>query len=118
MSHALGEVIKDGKVVGFFEYNGTSDIACSAVQKSVTDVTTYWRSPDNCRKCECGRAPESVILYSSYGGGFYWESTACFHCMAITGERIPEWCDAAGICHVSDGYPLESEPLEKEVVDG
>ena len=109
MSHAQGEVIKDGKVRGYFEYNGTVDVACTAIQRNPEAIKQHWRSPTNCRDCSCSQPRSDVILWTSYGGGFWWPSTACFSCMAITGNRDP-WREEA---YPEDGYPIP-EAKEKE----
>lgn len=92
MSHAHGEVwaIDGSKLIGRFEYNGTSDFATSAIAPSEAELKKNWRTPEHSRKCSCEpRGATPVILYSSYGGGFYWESTACLVCMSITGQDEP-----------------------------
>lgn len=98
MSHSLGEVWKDGVLRAHFEYNGTCDTVRARLHEAIDGVTDNWRD-DNWRFCTCGQSPETVIIYSSYGGGFYWEGKACFVCMAITDGFAPDG-------NSTDGHPF------------
>lgn len=84
MSHSYGEIIKNGKTVGYYEYNGTSDIVLPKIWKTHEEVSEHWRE-DNpfSRKCDCGK-DEPVQIYSSYGNGFWWKGRACLTCMVVT----------------------------------
>lgn len=106
MSHAYGEVIKNGLIAGHFEYNGTVDVALTAIQPDVDGVKHHWRSPGNCRDCLCSHPGSDVVLWTSYGGGFWWPSTACLKCMAITGNPDP-WRD--------EGYPVDGHPIQRAI---
>lgn len=89
MSNTRGEVWSlDGRILGHFEYNGTCDFANTRVYATVEDVGKNWRK-DNQRDCTCDAAGERVILWTQYGGGFYWTSRVCWNCMAITGTKEP-----------------------------
>jgi hypothetical protein len=101
MSHALGEAIKDGVVIGYFEYDGTFDVACTAIHPTTEGVERDWRTGRNCRECSCSLPQTDIILWTEYGDGFWWLSTACLNCMAITGNRDP-WC--------CDGFPVDGHP--------
>lgn len=91
MSHQQGEVrSSDGAVLGYFEYNGTADIACTAVWPDAKALWEHWRKPEQFRTCSCAapqRAP--VVLWANYGSGIEWPSEACLECMTITGETDP-----------------------------
>lgn len=91
MSHDTGTVwSSDHKtILGYFEYNGTCDVACTAIQKTLEELSTHWRGPGCERECSCGKEPMNVILHSAYGSGFEWCSTACLECMSICGYRSP-----------------------------
>lgn len=100
MSHALGIVydIERERTLGYFEYNGTCDFAMTAV-RTEEEIDRDWRTDANNRECVCAEPVEQpVILHSTYGGGFDWESTVCARCMTITGrlsehavEDEPPW---------------------------
>lgn len=101
MSHASGQVIKNKKVVGYFEYNGTSDIVYPKIRDSMEAVSNHWREDQPfSRTCSCGRPPEDVVLWSSYGAGFYWEGKACLRCKVIMGEIQLEKIEK-----IKRGYP-------------
>lgn len=114
MSHAWGEVYKqDGDVlhlVGHFEYNGTADVCCQRVYATREEMLDNWRG-DNWRECTCGEAPEDVLLYSDYGGGFHWQDTVCFRCMAIVGNLVcadgcsKDDCGECFYCTRKEGRP-------------
>lgn len=98
MSHALGEVwTLVGQRVGWFEYNGTVDIAYTNICLTEEGVHRFWRSEK--AHAECSNPKEHthtpVILYSHYGGGFHWLGRACLNleCMAITDGMIPGYLD-------------------------
>ena len=95
MSHATGEVLSlTRERLGWFEYNGTCDVCCARVYKNEEDLHENWRA-DNRRECvEPQRhTQEEVILFSHYGGGFYWLGKVCFSCMAITDGLLPGYLD-------------------------
>ena len=101
MSHASGEVIKNKKVVGYFEYNGTSDIVFPKIRDTLQEVSDNWREEDPFdRKCTCNNPHDEVIIWSSYGAGFYWGGQACLVCRVITSEFNMEF-----VRNVKRGYP-------------
>lgn len=121
MSHANGEVIHECNIVGHFEYNGTTDVACSKIYESHDEMQKHWRDGAEA-KCTCGERPTDVLLYTDYADGHYWPSTACLKCGAITGERCP-WELGAGrqfypygnglldvVCN--DEWPKDGHPLD------
>lgn len=89
MSHSYGEVIKDGEIIGHYEYNGTSDIAGNRIYKTKEEVGANWRSKHSFdAECTCSVVHESaVILYSDYGYGFHWPATACLKCGVVLEGR-------------------------------
>ena len=91
MSHSHGQVLINDKVVGYFEYDGTCDTACTTIQPTKEDVFNNWRGRGNNRPCECPHPKEenwvNVTLHSEYGSGSSWESKACMKCMVITGYK-------------------------------
>jgi hypothetical protein len=92
MSHAMGIVYsKDHKdILGYFEYNGTSDVACSKIQDIPERVSYNWRKDGALGKCDCLEGNHiPVILFTYYGDGFEWESEYCPKCMVITGQLDP-----------------------------
>lgn len=102
MSNMMGEVIKEGKVVGYYEYNGTWDMARSDIHPTEEAVIENW-GEDCTHVCNCESKGEPVILYSSYGGGFHWPATTCLKCGAILEGR--EWPATDDM----DGHPLGEE---------
>jgi hypothetical protein len=91
MSHANGEVwTPDGKLVGFFEYDGTCDFACSTIWRTPEELADNWRKDSINRKCGCGPdGSTDVILYTDYANGSHWSAKACLKCMAVTDRFEP-----------------------------
>jgi hypothetical protein len=89
MSHATGRIYSlEGKILAYFEYNGTVDVCCTRVFKEYDDMLKEWRK-DNSRPCTCTTPGEPVILYTNYGKGYYWVGAVCWQCMAITEGILP-----------------------------
>lgn len=97
MPNVLGQVIHGGKVVGYFEYQGSYSRAMTAIYST----EAFPLRSGQINKCNCGKPPVDVLLWTEYGGGFYWESLACLDCKAIVGERYDD--DSV------DGHPLGAE---------
>jgi hypothetical protein len=99
MSHANGLVkFSDGEVM-HFEYNGTSDLACTALKRTYKELLADWRTERNMAVCRCDKA-ESVEMATDYGSGSGWQGKACRVCMAITDgidpdetDDFPEWAN-------------------------
>lgn len=95
----MGEVIRDGKIIGYYEYNGTCDVLAGNLICDTEDaVHEHWREQP---WSECPHAADShvpVVIYSSYGGGFYWDGKACMDCRIVTDGLSPE--------STVDGHPL------------
>ncbi|TSC82425.1 MAG: Uncharacterized protein G01um101419_581 [Parcubacteria group bacterium Gr01-1014_19] len=103
MSHSHGEVIQEGKVVGFFEYDGTADVALSPIWDTRDEVDANWRI-GLWTQCTCHQPSTDVLLFTEYGGGFYWPAKACLNCKAITNEYSPFESDRR-----KDGHPLKTK---------
>lgn len=89
MSHASGEIWStDGKLLAYFEYDGTADICCTRLHSTQEGVRLNWRK-DNKRECTCSAAGQSVTIYTDYGAGWYWSGKVCWHCMCITAGISP-----------------------------
>jgi hypothetical protein len=90
MSHAVGEVwTVTGELKGYFEYNGTADVACTKIFLTETDLWNNWRK-NVYANCTCEDKNTLVILYSDYGYGFCWLGKACLICNAITEGLSPD----------------------------
>jgi hypothetical protein len=89
MSNAMGGVYhaESKDLIGWYEYNGTSDVVANPrIRKTAEEVSAHWRGGEPYAACECSTPqPVAVLLYSSYGGGFWWTGEACLSCHLITG---------------------------------
>lgn len=104
MSHAVGEVILDGNTVAYFEYDGTNDSVLPAIWETLDEVDAHWRNqPD--RQCTCKGEPTEVLIWSSYGKGFYWPGTACLECKVIVSGLAPYEQFEFGSEWPKRGYP-------------
>lgn len=112
MSHASGRVYAaDGsRLLGYFEYNGTSDVVTTAIG-SWEEMDQNWRTARNMRHCQCRPQQHTpVILHTDYGNGYYWSGSACLACRAITGGYDPYHTDDGPI----NGHPFpELVPMEE-----
>lgn len=82
MSHAYGTATfsADNHIM-HFEYNGTTDVAISALWDTKQEVTNHWRE-GIWNACVCGKS-EDVIFFADYGDGIHWQGKACRYCRAI-----------------------------------
>lgn len=81
MSHSLGAIkFKDG-TIRYYEYNGTSDVVISHHYKTREEVDDNWRN-HTWLECTC-KKEEPVMIYTSYGFGFYIEGKACKECNSV-----------------------------------
>lgn len=112
MSSSIGMVVKDQKVVGYFEYDGTADVAISAIRRTSEEV---WKARDErdtllfnnvWRRCTCSNDHDDVLLYTDYGWGFYWPAKVCLLCKAITTNTMPR----EGDIKIMDGLPPGISP--------
>lgn len=114
MSHDYGEVIVNGKVVGYFVYYGTTDYAISKIYDSAEESSNNWRN-HIFQECTCGEKSIDAILWTSYGGkdGFHWNGKVCLICKAITEGFEPfGWFfldEYAGFCSGQKIYTLSSD---------
>ncbi len=120
MSHSLSEVwTDDGLLVGYFEYNGTVDVCCTRVQRAPEGVSAHWRSEGNSSACSCAGSGQPVVLYTTYGGGFYWSGRVCWNCMAITEGIIAEdTCDGRPFPTRAENGNKESVQLQLQTGEG
>jgi hypothetical protein len=73
-----------------------------SVTSSAT-TSTAWKRQFSLREPKCDHEPEEVVLYTNYGGGFYWPGKACRKCNMIIAGRDT---DADEVFEqVSDGAP-------------
>lgn len=87
MSYASGQVIRDGDVIGWFEYDGTFDVALPQVFATCEELSEHWRE-DQPQSCKCYGDP--VELNADYGHGITWSARMCFKHKFITHNRVPE----------------------------
>lgn len=89
MSHESGFVKQlDGTLVGWFEYDGRIDLACSPIFADEAELSAHWRTALMAEPpCACEGTP--VTLYTSYGGGYEWSARACLEHRRITHQRSP-----------------------------
>lgn len=92
MSNAVAYVrFPDGTVM-YNEYNGTADYCYPKLYATFDDLGRHWRHNER-GTCTCGRDPEPVDYWCTYGGGELLRLTACRHC----GLMAEEWCDPDGM---------------------
>ena len=102
MSHSSGCVfsVPDLKILGWYEYDGTVDVARTAIFPTIDDLDKAWRTEDSFRECAdrpgVVHVEVPVILWSDYAGGFAWPSRVCVTCGVIVGHRSEEEADEAG----------------------
>lgn len=77
-------------------YNGTSDILVPRLYDTTGEAwearkngADAWPDPEG--------EPEPVIVYSDYGGGFWWEAKATRNTV------LPDFCDPFGVCEDQSG---------------
>lgn len=88
MGSASGVVIKDREIIGHFRYFGVSDVVIPKIWPSFEELDKNWNN-DTWNECSCGAMAEDVILYTSYGDGFYWSAKACLRCGVIVTNLMP-----------------------------
>ncbi len=92
-----------GLCAGYFEYNGTCDIAMPRVYRTMDEVSDNWRDRLGLQPAwdepDCGCEKTHVVLHADYGDGIDWDSEVCFEHMRITGRLEPhpyyendDWC--------------------------
>lgn len=114
MSHSYGEIWSlAGNLLAYFEYNGTVDVCQSRLFNTREEVWANWRGKDFHRVCSCGQS-QPVLIYSEYGGGFYWEGKACLQCMAITDRLTPSSEDPNDEYTDKNGHPFREIPKDPD----
>lgn len=105
MSRATAEFFKpDGERVGYGLYDGTNDVMLPwivATQERAWAVR-YPEQPDHLKhgpsksdaawwtmQEECRHEGQPCIVYSDYGGGFYWPGFYCPACSVFLGPSNP-----------------------------
>lgn len=87
MSHSFGFVVFPRGELRWYEFDGTSDFVIPKLYRTGKEVEDNWRSWATA-DCKC-HGSERVLLYSDYGGGFFWFGRACLSCMAVTAGHAP-----------------------------
>ena len=115
MSHARGEIIIGGRVAAHYEYNGTSDVAQPKLYATYEELDADWREGEWVT-CTCGQPSTPCVIWTDYGGGFYWDGAVCMTCRCITDGLSPfglsgswghGWTVEPREC--TDGYPLKEQ---------
>lgn len=112
MSHAQGRIYSHaGELLAHFEYNGTSDVSISCLHDS-DDHSSWapckWRD-HKWKKCNCGKTPQTVFIWSNYGRGRYWLGEVCLDCRAIVSEHqyCEEFHEHGDACPQWAGTPVD-----------
>ena len=73
MSHSPGQVLDViGEIVGYFEYNGTVDVARPQIFATAEDRDAAWRK-EQPAPCACRGVEVSLVCE-----GLTWDGRACF----------------------------------------
>jgi hypothetical protein len=92
MSSAILEILDKGlEVIGYGEYNGSSDSVPNEFvidKDEIIGQKPYFLSYKKLDYCK-HNDNIGVILFSNYGGGKYWPSKVCMKCRMITGITSP-----------------------------
>jgi len=125
VSHANGEVILGDCVIGYFEYDGTSDVVAGGrYYDTREEVYKNWRKQPTVW-CEDGEHPKvGVFLYTDYAYGYFWPAVICPTCNIVTEGRYPSdeliqnrIAHATGIKYYWDSWPLDGHPLRVGIQD-
>jgi hypothetical protein len=105
MSKAVGEVwYLDGEFLGNFIYDGTTDSVIPGIYATGDEAWDGWENYGYISyPCDPKHVAEPVIIYSSYGGGFWWRGTMCLDCLCL----LPPLDNFEGR-HATDGHPGEA----------
>jgi hypothetical protein len=125
MSDTTALVLVGEKVAGCTVYHGSSDTVDSRIHRTVDEAWKVRHTADSWAKCACGKEPTTVRILSFYGLETSWESEACFHCMAIVGDRGPYielgWGQERTAKEVEAGIPdwlpKSREEWEKQIAE-
>lgn len=139
MGKARGQV-KFRDTIKFFVYNSTEDICKPKLYDTFDEMLDNWRKPyvsievnnitydkkswfkkifrtnkdKNREQSICNHSEEPVELYTDYGGGFYWNGTACRKCNMILKGREPFELPVEDR-HI-DGIPDWAEDFDSDVI--
>ena len=107
MSSAWGQVIHKthGAILGYFRYDGTSDVVVPRVYLTRAALSTAWRKEQERKPWPCKHTPQEVWIYSSYGGGFYWNGYWCPTHRMITPESALPW-EFSNVTPILHGHPF------------
>jgi hypothetical protein len=82
MSHQPGTLRIAGEIVGWFEYNGTVDIARSQIFPDEAALVAWWRK-EQPLPCDCPGEPVELSTETAS-----WDGRACFaHACVVEGRR-------------------------------
>jgi hypothetical protein len=84
MSHSPGQVLDViGEIVGYFEHNGTVDVARAKIFATAEERDAAWRQ-DQPDPCSCHGSDVTLVTE-----GFRWEARACLDHGFIVHGRSP-----------------------------
>lgn len=81
MSHAQGVVLLADRVLGYFEYNGTVDVAMHKIYKTENELSENWRKTQP--SCSCVDGLTDVVLKVDSYDDFSWPAKACLEHLNI-----------------------------------
>jgi len=81
------------ELVGWFEYDGTSDFARPKIFPTQDEMSACWRKDQGKVTCTCGKPTTKVLIVADYGCMPEWQGYACLTCMVISARRgrDPDW---------------------------
>lgn len=85
MSNSSGEIIQGDKVVGYIEWQGSSEaLSSNHIRASLDEVEAHWRE-GTYSQCQCEGGHEEALLYN---GMLYFPVTICRRCMLVTSQTM------------------------------
>lgn len=114
MSSGLATFFRpDGTVVGYGIYYGTADLLLGIFAATVSEA---WAAEHGeFPVCACGQPPEPVVIFSEYGGEWWWQGEWCPRCRCILGPHDPDACQ---VCHENPYYRERHECVRPETHEG
>ncbi len=96
MSHAVGHLIREGAVIGYFEFDGNSDNPLPQIRDTEKEIGDGWRPTIEQlleifrQQQACTHKPEMVTLWADYGGrgGMHWQHPVCLECKLIMNHDV------------------------------